>query len=57
MKLIIQSYNKLTIMIIDEDILKNLMIYIKIQNIELLRIIAIEEGWDFKYLVNDYIEK
>ena len=44
-------------MIIDEDILKKLMIYIKIQNIELLRIIAIEEGWDFKHLVNDYIEK
>lgn len=44
-------------MIIDEDILKQLMIYIKIQNIELLRIISIQEGWDFKYLVNDYIEK
>ena len=50
---ITQNYN----MIIDEDILKKLELYIKMQNIELLKLIANEEKWNYKELLQKYIEK
>ena len=44
-------------MIIDEDILEKLELYIKIQNMELLKLIANSEGWNYKELLKKYIEK
>ena len=38
-------------MIIDDDISNELIIYIKVQNIHLLRYISANEGWDFKELI------
>jgi hypothetical protein len=44
-------------MFIDEDILKKLELYIKIQNMVLLNLIATEEEWNYKELLQKYIEK
>jgi hypothetical protein len=44
-------------MFIDEDILKKLELYIKIQNMVLLKLIANEEEWNYKELLQKYIEK
>jgi len=38
-------------MIIDEKIMKQIQLYIKVQNIQLIKYIATEEGWDFKELI------
>ena len=38
-------------MIIDDKLMKEIEIYIKVQNIHLLKYIAKEEGWDFKELI------
>ena len=42
-------------MFIDEDILKKLELYIKIQNMVLLKLIANEEEWNYKELLQKYI--
>jgi hypothetical protein len=44
-------------MFIDEDILEKLELYIKIQNMVLLKLIANEEEWNYKELLQKYIEK
>ena len=40
---------------IDEEILEMLEVYIKVQNIQLLKYIAQCEGWDFKTLCKIYL--
>ena len=40
---------------IDSEILKELEVYIKAQNIQLLKYIAQCEGWDFKILCKRYL--
>ena len=42
-------------MLIDESILKQIEIYIKAQNIQLFKLIAENEKWDFKELCKKYI--
>jgi len=44
-------------MFIDEDILEKLELYIKMQNMVLLKLIANEEEWNYKELLQKYIEK
>jgi hypothetical protein len=38
-------------MIIDKEFMDNIIIYIKVQNIQLLKYIASNENWDFKELI------
>ena len=40
---------------IDKEILEMLEVYIRIQNIQLLKYIAKCEGWDFKALCKTYL--
>jgi hypothetical protein len=40
---------------IDREILDILEVYIRIQNIQLLKYIAQCEGWDFKTLCKNYL--
>jgi hypothetical protein len=40
---------------IDEEILEILEVYIKVQNIQLLKYIAKCEGWDYKILCDTYL--
>jgi len=40
---------------IDKEILDMLEVYIKVQNIQLLKYIAQCEGWDFKTLCKTYL--
>lgn len=42
---------------IDPDIINFLIIYIKKQNMELLKLISDEEGWDLKLLIEEYIKE
>ena len=42
-------------MIIDDDIIEELTIYIKIKNIQLLKFISLCEKWDFKDLCKEYL--
>lgn len=41
--------------IIDENILEILEVYIKVQNIQLLKYIAQNEEWNFKELCKSYL--
>jgi hypothetical protein len=38
-------------MIIDKEFMENIQLYIKVQNIQLLKYISYNEGWDYKELV------
>ena len=40
---------------IDEYFLKHIEVYVKIQNIQLLKYIAINEGWDYILLCKKYL--
>ena len=40
---------------IDSDIMEELTIYTKIQNIQLLKFISLCENWDFKELCKEYL--
>ena len=42
-------------MIIHDDIIDELTIYIKIQNIQLLKFISLCENWNFKDLCEEYL--
>ena len=42
-------------MLIDENILKQIEVYVKAQNIQLLKLIAANENWDFKELCKKYL--
>lgn len=38
-------------MIIDKEFMENIQLYIKVQNIQLLKYISYNEGWDYIELV------
>jgi len=40
---------------IEDFFLKHIEVYVKIQNIQLLKYIAINEGWDYKELCKKYL--
>ena len=42
-------------MFIEESILKKIEVYVKAQNIQLLKLIAANENWDFKELCKKYL--
>ena len=42
-------------MFIEESILKKIEVYVKAQNIQLFKLIAENENWDFKELCKRYL--